>query len=681
MRSNGSPRGYRLFALFSAALILLTLNSAPLAAQSYSHARIVRLSFVEGTVTLRRHGVDQWAKAFINTPIEQGFKLATDANSFAEVEFENGSTVRLGQLSEIDFTNLSLTPDGGKINHMTLTRGYATFTVMPQRGDVYDVRAAGTTYSVAGNDMFRVDLREDGQRLEVFKGNVAVQSRYGNTTVAKNHVLRLIPTNAKPLQVTDGITEDAWDRWVNKRQQAETLASNREGKRNSMSARNSLYGWSDLSYFGTWTSLPGYGSCWAPSMGAGWSPYSIGRWAWYPGFGYTWISALSWGWLPFHYGSWIYPAGLGGWCWQPGNLSYWSPGLVTWYQGPGWVGWAPRTAGGGAMPAACSAGRGCSTAVSLNTFQSGRPISPNDVMMVNAFHGRRLHSPTVPLTRELRLPGPVAFHHPGTSAQIRNHEIHGVIGSSSVARARADHIAAAPTRVIPTGAIRGAWNEQPHAPSALSPHLSRFMNGSNTSFQVLRGNRPVRAGAVDHPTVMKGMPARRSTSVSRGRPAVNNDMLLPGRTGMRRSSLPGNRAAGLTSIPISAAGSHRTTKSSSTSLLPSARPGGHRTMTRSFEPPRGTQVRHNNFPASNRTMRRFHADHSQSRPTMNRHFNMPQSRGQSAPSYHPSPRSFGNGGTMNRSSGHMGGGMRGGGMSHMGSGMHGSAPAPHGPHH
>src|SRR5579859_3118714 len=43
----------------------------------YSHARIVRLSFVEGTVTLQRPDMADWAAAPVNTPIEEGFKLST----------------------------------------------------------------------------------------------------------------------------------------------------------------------------------------------------------------------------------------------------------------------------------------------------------------------------------------------------------------------------------------------------------------------------------------------------------------------------------------------------------------------------------------------------------------------------------------------------------------------------
>jgi hypothetical protein len=59
---------YRLLAVAA-----MTVGGAVwLSAQHYSHARVVRLSFAEGTVTVQRPEVPEWAKAPVNTPI-QGF--------------------------------------------------------------------------------------------------------------------------------------------------------------------------------------------------------------------------------------------------------------------------------------------------------------------------------------------------------------------------------------------------------------------------------------------------------------------------------------------------------------------------------------------------------------------------------------------------------------------------------
>jgi len=686
MRIIRSPKGYRLLVLLIAALIAPALNSVPSAAQSSSQARIVRLSFVEGTVTLQRPGIDQWAQAFVNTPVQQGFKIATAANSFAEVEFENGSTARLGQLSELDFTNLSLSPDGNKINHLTLAQGYATFTVVPKRGDVYVVHAAGSAYTAADKTMFRVDLQESGQRLEVFKGEVEAQSSYGNGLVAKNQELQLVPGSNNPFQITNGVTEDAWDQWVAKRQQTETVAFNRGGSANlNGPAGSSLYGWSDLSYYGAWTDLPGYGSCWAPSMGAGWSPYSIGRWAWYPGFGYTWISALPWGWLPFHYGSWINPAG-NGWCWQPGGFSNWSPGLVTWYQGPGWIGWAPRTYTGasGAQPV-CRVGQVCSTAVSLNTFQGGRPISPNDVVRVNPLRGRLVTSPSVPLTRNLRLPGPavdgVQFR--STMHRLRGSTVGGsgparLATSSNASRMQVRRIGAAPSRVFATGSIRGAWDVQPHAATVFNPQTHRFVNGSRPAMSA--SPHSVVAG---QPGTIVGTPAGRSVNSFHGRPAVNNDMLRPSRLAVGRATPhTGSHPAGLTSIPISNLGTRRGAMHHMT-LAPSARAAGNEVQMPSFPQHQMRNSRQNGFPTRNRSMGNFGNARSRSQQQMNRRSGMSQQRVERAPSSRPSSRGFGGGGMMNRSSGQMGGGMRSSSPGGMGGGMRagGGGGGAHGPHH
>jgi hypothetical protein len=630
MKIDRSPRGYWLFTLLAAALIVTNLNPAPTTAQSNSQARIVRLSFVEGTVTMYRPDADQWAKAFVNTPIQQGFKLATDANSFAEVEFENGSTARLGQSSELDFTSLSLSPEGGKINQLTLAQGYATFAVTPEKGDVYAVLAVGSTYDASSKTMFRIDLDESGQRLEVFNGDVSVQGPYGNGTIARNQVLEVTPGGANPFQVTNGITEDDWDRWVDKRQQTATLASNKAGPGNgSLYAGSSLYGWNDLAYYGTWNYLPGFGSCWSPMMGAGWSPYSIGRWAWYPSFGYTWISGLSWGWLPFHYGSWIYPAGFG-WCWLPGGFSNWSPALVSWYQGPGWVSWTPRTyTGSFNKPVNCPSGQNCSVAVSSNTFQGGRPISPGDVIRVHPFNGRRVDSPTLPLTRSLRLPGP-AVDRP---TRISTGET--VAGSGL----RVRRIGAAPGRVFSQGTIRGSWNVQPHAPAVFDQQTRRFVNGSG--------------------------------------PAINNDMLL--RT--RRGSHPGNNAGQLTSIPISNLGTHAGAMRHAGSLLPSARPAGNAAGARVLQQPRMPDFRQERM--SRRQQRMENARERRQMEQMNRRSGTSQQRvGRSSASQGSSGgigRSQSQNQSMGRSSGQMGGGMRssgsmgGGNSGGMGGGMRGGS--------
>ena len=393
------------------AVILMGWAFAPvLRGQEYSHARIVRLSFVEGTVAVQRPDVDEWAAALVNTPIQEGFEVSTAEDGFAEVEFENASTARLGQLSLLEFTQLVLAPSGGKVNRLRLHQGYATFNFVPEDDDFYEVSAGDATLVPNGKSRFRLDLEDNLLLVKVFKGSVEISSPQGSGTVGKGAMLELRPGTDPAFQITQGVTKDEWDEWVENRE------SHVEQVRNSgrapgagfysNDATSLLYGFADLASYGQWVVLPGYGSGWMPNVGGGWAPYTYGRWSWYPGYGYTWISSEPWGWMPYHFGQWMYQPGYG-WCWIPTNLNSWSPALVNWYRGPGWVGWSPAGSPhlGGGTPG-CPSPQGCATTVSEDTFRNGRPVHPGRIRGFDpTVEGQLVGSPDIGPDRLGRLPG------------------------------------------------------------------------------------------------------------------------------------------------------------------------------------------------------------------------------------------------------------------------------------
>ena len=85
---------YRLFVPLALLAVGFVFLVQPAKSQDYSNIRIVRLSFVEGAVQYQRPGQD-WEDASLNLPIQEGFALRT-ADGYAEVEFENSLTMRLG---------------------------------------------------------------------------------------------------------------------------------------------------------------------------------------------------------------------------------------------------------------------------------------------------------------------------------------------------------------------------------------------------------------------------------------------------------------------------------------------------------------------------------------------------------------------------------------------------------
>ena len=101
------------------------------------------------------------------------------------------------------------------------------------------------------------------------------------------------------------------------------------------------YFYNDLSPYGTWVSLEGYGWCWQPRtvvVSPSWRPYCDGGHWVYTDAGWFWQSDYSWGWAPFHYGRW-YQHPRCGWVWMPDRV--WGPAWVTWRTGGDVCGWAP----------------------------------------------------------------------------------------------------------------------------------------------------------------------------------------------------------------------------------------------------------------------------------------------------------------------------------------------------
>ncbi len=396
--------------LLSVVLGLVTLVTAghvsaqQISAQQNSHVRIVRLSFAEGTVTIQRPDVSDWAKAPVNTPIQEGFKLSTGKDSFAEVEFENASTARLGELSQLEFNELVLTPSGGKVNRLTLRKGYATFHLTPERGDVYEIKAADGTLAVAPKTKaeFRADFDDGLLRVEVFKGSVEFSGRNGSVELTKKKVLELQTGSEEAYLISHGITKDSWDDWVAERDKLQ--AANRALSLYSSKAGSTYYGWNDLARYGSWSYFSGFGYGWVPGVPYGWSPFTLGRWVWYPGFGYTWVSYEPWGWLPYHYGNWHFEPRFG-WIWAPGRSGSWCPATVNWYKGAGWIGWAPRSVGPAGEPQNCSQANGCVTAIPLDTFENGKPVTPALALRADPRRGEPVSGPDIAPTRLVRLPG------------------------------------------------------------------------------------------------------------------------------------------------------------------------------------------------------------------------------------------------------------------------------------
>jgi hypothetical protein len=282
------------------------------------------LSEVQGDVQVDRNAGQGLEKAFLNLPITQGVKLQTGKDGRAEVEFEDGSTLRVTPETVIAFPQLSLRDSGVKVSTVHLQEGAAYVNFAGAKDDEFTLTFAHEKLALAHSAHLRLEMGDADATLAVFNGEVQVQGDAGTVAVSKNHTAQFDLTDDDHYELAKSVEPDPFDAWDKEQNQYHQQYAS-----NSYSSYSPYaYGTNDLNYYGSFSNVPGYGNVWQPYFaGAGWDPFMNGAWAFTPGFGYGWVSGYPWGWTPYHYGSWVYLP-TSGWGWLPGGT---------------WTGWStPR---------------------------------------------------------------------------------------------------------------------------------------------------------------------------------------------------------------------------------------------------------------------------------------------------------------------------------------------------
>jgi len=281
-----------------------------------SQARIVRLSDVQGTVQIDKNTGMGFESAFLNLPITQGTQLKTGDRGRAEIEFEDGSTLRMTPHTTVEFSTLGLSDSGNRISAVNLVEGMAYVNWLGKNGDEFSLNFSQEKISLDHSAHFRIEASTGNAHLAVFKGDVDVDGPSGKIVVAKKKTASFDATDNDKSTLADNIEEaplDSWDK--------EAISYHDQYAKNNTSPYG--YGISDLNYYGSYSNIPGYGMMWQPYFtGVGWDPFTDGAWSWYPGYGYMFASAYPWGWMPYRYGSWMFIPGFG-WMWQGGGFNGW----------------------------------------------------------------------------------------------------------------------------------------------------------------------------------------------------------------------------------------------------------------------------------------------------------------------------------------------------------------------
>ena len=309
-------------------------------------ARVGRLNLINGAVSFRPAGVDDWAPAEPNRIVTTGDGLWIDDNSRAEVHV--GSTaVRFGPQTAFDFENVDDQTLQGR-----LAQGRVSVRIrLVDEGQAYEIDTPNGALSLTRTGDYRIEVGRDGNqsRLTVWSGGAEVMSAGSSFQVREHQVATITGADSPTFDLEDVGPRDDWDHWCAGRDRRED---------NSQSLRyvsREMPGYEDLDDAGHWIADAEFGNVWVPDRVApDWAPYHMGHWVWRDPWGWSWIDYAPWGFAPFHYGRWAYVRSR--WAWSPFAIGVaivarpiFAPALVAFIGGARWnigiiggaVAWVP----------------------------------------------------------------------------------------------------------------------------------------------------------------------------------------------------------------------------------------------------------------------------------------------------------------------------------------------------
>jgi hypothetical protein len=273
-----------------------------------SHVRIVRLSYVDGDVEIDKGDGHGFVTAFMNMPVLHQSKLWA-RDGIAEVEFENGTSIRLTPDTIVAFNDLSADSDGRLLTKVELTQGTAYFDVRHRDPDTFELQLGRERVEFPKSAHFRVDNENRQFELAVLGGELQVAS--GNdaeVAVNKGETIRLDTDDPDRYQLAKGFDSENYDSWDHDRSQGHDQAVS------TATVWNGTGNTSSQSSISSYPYIPGYGFGW----GSG-GTLLIGSGCGYSGFGSPFGFGSPWGFSPYDVGSY-------GWC--PSYYPNWNSGYI-----------------------------------------------------------------------------------------------------------------------------------------------------------------------------------------------------------------------------------------------------------------------------------------------------------------------------------------------------------------
>jgi len=307
-----------------------------------------RIYHIEGELLRYVPEGNDWVAMVKDAPFGAEDTLFSGSRTRAEMIVPNGSWVRIGNNTQIQF--ISLEPD---LTDIDVASGTARFY---NKGSETVIRATSPFGYVLADPgtVFDFYVGENSAEVVAIKGDVnfihsAGEARY-NVRAGSPSIL----ADQYSVSSGDGTADPAWDRWNDKREIAWAVKTKTPGHSAGYLPPGLRYDADCLDENGRWDFVIYQGAqrwFWRPtSVYVGWSPFTAGIWTEWCG-DQTWISAEPFGYVTHHYGNWVFIGDF--WYWAPPVVSvrigfpvldigfFWNPGRVAWIHRGIYVGWVP----------------------------------------------------------------------------------------------------------------------------------------------------------------------------------------------------------------------------------------------------------------------------------------------------------------------------------------------------
>ena len=240
-----------------------------------TYAEIVRIVYVEGDVRIQRGeangkpGTATWEKAVADLPLETGFSVVTGAGR-AEIEFENASTLYLGENSVLTCNDLHETA-GVPYTELALLSGTASLYIHPY--------AAGERFILRTptDDIISKYPDKTYARIESFTDAMAITPLEGGGLrlpgVAADAMMSGRTFTYRQGQLVDAAGDDeheafaAWDKWVGERATQRAAATTAVMEEAGLTTP--IPGLAEMKDQGTFFDCAPYGTCWEPKDAGG----------------------------------------------------------------------------------------------------------------------------------------------------------------------------------------------------------------------------------------------------------------------------------------------------------------------------------------------------------------------------------------------------------------------------